>query len=65
MDRRKFGTYIFLGLICGAALGAGLGQIWWGALVGAFVGWFMAAAVEQRSREKEAGQDSQETEHKP
>ena len=55
---RKFGYYIFLGLIMGVVFGMGLGAangsvIWGiglGALAGVFIGWFIAtAALESRS----------------
>lgn len=60
MDK-KFGYYVFGGMLIGAMLGfawfgngnplAGLGI---GALVGTFIGWFVAAAVlENESRKKE------------
>ena len=65
MDKRRFGMFIFIGLLCGAALGAGLGQAWLGALIGAAVGWFMAAAVEERTRAKNADEHTEHPADKP
>jgi hypothetical protein len=64
MNKRRFGLYISLGVVCGAALGLGLGQIWWGAMMGAFVGWFIAAAVDERSRAARPPREKEGTEHK-
>ena len=52
MDKR-FGYYVLLGLLIGAVFGQGLGSanentflgLGIGALVGVFLGWFIAAAV--------------------
>lgn len=54
-EEQKFGSYIFLGFalggITGMVLEAGNGNtffgFWTGALVGVFLGWFIAAAVRQ------------------
>ncbi|HEU0295291.1 MAG TPA: hypothetical protein VFR47_21300 [Anaerolineales bacterium] len=50
MDKRKFGYYVFGGLLIGALLGLlwttngnGFLGIWIGALAGAAIGWFAAA----------------------
>lgn len=59
MDK-KFGIYIFLGLLIGAVFGMGLGAangnaafgIGGGALAGVFLGWFVAAAVQQSQNHK-------------
>jgi uncharacterized protein YcfJ len=59
---RRFGYYIFLGLVIGAVLGVGLGAaigktalgVGFGALGGVFIGWFVAAAaLQDRNRKKE------------
>ena len=57
MDKKKFGYYVFGGALIGAFLGliwsagdnplAGLGI---GALVGTFLGWFIAAAMLQQNK---------------
>lgn len=55
MDNRIFGYCIFGGALIGALFGfmaggvIGLGS---GALAGAFIGWFAAAAVMERQKEK-------------
>jgi hypothetical protein len=54
MDR-KFGYFVFGGMLIGALFGSGVGAangnaiagIGLGALVGAFLGWFIGAAVSQ------------------
>ena len=59
-EEEKFGSYIFLGIaiggITGMALQAGNGNtffgFWIGALVGLFLGWFVAAAVWQNKNRK-------------
>jgi ABC-type antimicrobial peptide transport system permease subunit len=59
MDR-KFGLYIVLGLVIRAVFGMGVGAasgntifgIGLGALFGVFVGWFVAAALENRKKNK-------------
>jgi hypothetical protein len=51
MDSRKFGLSIFVGLAFGGLLGMAIGALrgnpangfWFGALLGVFVGWFVAA----------------------
>jgi uncharacterized protein YcfJ len=64
MDRkmeRKFGIYVFLGLLIGALFGTGLGAangnpilgIGGGALAGVFIGWFIAAAVMEKEKRKQ------------
>jgi len=61
MDKKKFGYYVFGGALIGAFLGliwsagnnplVGLGI---GALIGTFLGWFIAAAVfEKEEKNKE------------
>jgi ABC-type uncharacterized transport system permease subunit len=58
---QKFGVYVFLGLLIGAVFGIPLGAgsenpilvIGGGALVGVFIGWFIAAAVLKKEKEKE------------
>jgi hypothetical protein len=55
---RKFGYIIVLGLLIGVIFGMGLGAangntIWGlglGALFGVFVGWFVAAAIQENRR---------------
>lgn len=57
---RRFGIYIFLGLVIGAVFGMGVGAasgntifgIGLGALFGVFIGWFVAAALERRKKNK-------------
>jgi uncharacterized protein YcfJ len=57
---RKFGYYIFEGLLIGGLLGMGLGSangntilgIALGALGGVFIGWFVAAAALENRVEK-------------
>ena len=59
MDR-KFGIYIVLGLVIGAVFGMGVGAasgniifgLGLGALFGVFIGWFVAAALENQSKHK-------------
>jgi hypothetical protein len=59
MDR-KYAYYIFLGLVVGAIFGmfwqargnTSLG-IWYGALAGAGLGWFIAAARSKNENEKD------------
>lgn len=61
MDK-KFGYYIFGGMLIGAFLGwmwsaggnpfVGLGS---GALIGTFIGWFAAAYVMERDKQKKEG----------
>jgi len=55
MDK-KFGYYIFGGLLIGAIFGmmaAGVTGLAIGALIGTFIGWFIAAAVlENQKKEK-------------
>ena len=58
MDQ-KFGYFIFLGLLIGAVFGLlwsesgnALPGIGIGALVGVFIGWFVAAAVIEKGKEK-------------
>ncbi len=54
--KRKFGIYIVLGLAIGIIFGTGMGAanentIWGialGALFGTFIGWFIAAAAQNR-----------------
>ena len=60
MDR-KFGTYVFAGLAIGAFVGAlagagnhnALSGMGIGALVGVFLGWFVAAAVIEGRRQED------------
>ena len=57
MDKRKFGYYVFDGLLIGAAFGliwsagnnslVGMGI---GALIGVAIGWFAAAAMLQQNK---------------
>ena len=57
MDKRKFGYYVFGGLLIGAAFGliwsagnnslVGMGI---GALIGVAIGWFAAAAMLQQNK---------------
>ena len=59
MDK-KFGYYIFGGLLIGALFGLSwsahtLFGIGIGALVGAAIGWFAAAAMLEREKEKKEG----------
>lgn len=54
MDK-KFGYYIFGGILLGAMFGmlsAGILGLWTGALTGAFIGWFAAAAAVEKGKEK-------------
>ena len=59
-EEQKFGSYIFIGIaiggITGMVLQAGNGNtffgFWIGALVGVFLGWFIAAAVWQNKNRK-------------
>ena len=57
MDK-KFGYYVFGGLLIGALFGSiwvagsGLLAIGIGALAGAFIGWFLAAAVHEQQSKK-------------
>jgi len=61
MDKR-FGYYVFGGMILGALLGllwsAG-GNVVWGLLIGGvagtFIGWFAAAAVMEQEKKKKEG----------
>ena len=56
---RKFGYYIILGLAIGVVFGMGMGAangntlfgIGLGALFGVFIGWFVAAAAQNRKKE--------------
>jgi hypothetical protein len=53
--KRKFGIYIFLGLLIGTVFGVILGGLpgaGLGALVGAAIGWFIAAAVLEAEKKK-------------
>jgi ABC-type uncharacterized transport system permease subunit len=58
--KRKFGLYIFLGLLIGAFFGMFLAAgsanpflgIGGGALAGVFIGWFIAAAVLEKEKKK-------------
>jgi hypothetical protein len=62
MDNRIFGYYVFGGALIGSLFGAiwtgtgntlaGLGG---GAFLGAAIGWFAAAAVMERQKEKKQG----------
>jgi len=60
MMKRKFGIYIFLGLLVGALFGIFLGAgsanpilgIGGGALAGVFIGWLIAAAVMEKEKKK-------------
>ncbi len=59
MDR-KFGLYVFVGLLIGGAFGMFIGAasgafVWiaFGALIGLSVGWFAAAANLERRGEKQ------------
>jgi hypothetical protein len=62
---RKFGIYVFLGLVIGAIFGTAMGassenHILWiggGALAGVFIGWFIAAAVLEKEKEKGKKED--------
>ena len=55
---RKFGLFVFLGLLIGALFGMFLGAgganpilgIGGGALAGVFIGWFIAAAVMEKEK---------------
>lgn len=57
---RKIGIYTFLGLLIGAAFGMGLGAangnpilgVGIGAIAGIFLGWFIAAAVIEKEKQK-------------
>lgn len=57
---RKFGYYIFLGLVIGVIFGMGVGAangnplfgIGLGALGGVFIGWFVAAAACENRNKK-------------
>ncbi len=58
MDK-KFGYYAFGGMLIGALLGLGwagtgnvLAGLGGGALIGAFIGWFLAAAALQKKENK-------------
>ena len=59
-DEQKFGSYVLLGFaiggITGMVLEAGNGNtffgFWIGALVGVFLGWFIAATVWQNKNRK-------------
>ena len=56
--KRKFGIYIVLGLAIGLVFGTGMGAAngnalfgtGLGALFGVFIGWFMAAAAQNRNK---------------
>jgi membrane protease YdiL (CAAX protease family) len=58
--KRKFGIYVFLGLLIGALFGIFLGAgsenpflgIGGGAFAGAAIGWFIAAAVMEKGNKK-------------
>jgi ABC-type uncharacterized transport system permease subunit len=58
--KQRFGVYIFLGLLIGAVFGMFLGGgsanpilgIGGGAFAGAAIGWFIAAAVLEKEKEK-------------
>ena len=58
--KRKFGIYVFLGMLIGAAFGLFFGAggvnplfgVGGGALVGVAIGWFIAAAMMEREKEK-------------
>lgn len=58
--KRKFGIYVFAGLLIGAFFGMFLGAgsanpipgVGVGALAGVFIGWFIAAAVMEKEKEK-------------
>jgi ABC-type uncharacterized transport system permease subunit len=58
--KRKFGIYIFLGLLIGAVFGMFLGAgstnpflgVGGGALAGVFIGWFIAAVVMEKEKKK-------------
>ena len=58
-DKRKFGYYVFGGLLIGTLLGLlwtmngnGFLGIWIGALAGAAIGWFAAAYFLEKGKEK-------------
>jgi ABC-type uncharacterized transport system permease subunit len=59
MDR-KFGTYVFFGLLIGAIFGSALGAangnsvvgLGIGALTGVFLSWFIAVAVNEKEKGK-------------
>jgi uncharacterized protein YcfJ len=62
---KKYGAYVFPGLLIGAIFGTGLGAAngnailgsAGGALVGVFIGWFIAAAaIEKEKMEKKNDQ---------
>lgn len=60
MDKKKFGYYVFGGMLIGAFLGLGwsahanpLAGLGIGALVGTFIGWFAAAAALELAKQKE------------
>lgn len=58
MNEKKFGTYVFVSLAVCALIGAGLGLsngntfngLWIGALIGVFIGWFIAAVVLRKDK---------------
>ena len=62
--KRKFGIFIFVGMLIGAAFGVFFGAgsansipgIGGGALVGAALGWFIAAAVTEKEKENKKGE---------
>jgi uncharacterized membrane protein len=57
MDK-KFGYYIFAGLLIGALFGTlwgGIPGIAIGALVGTAIGWFAAAYMMEKEKEKKEG----------
>ena len=60
---KKFGYYIFAGILLGAILGmmwAANGNLLLGlaagAVAGTFIGWFVAAAAMQKEKDKKKGQ---------
>lgn len=62
-DEQKFGLYLFLGFALGGILGLVLGTasgnifngFWIGALIGIAIGWFVAAVLMEKQKEKKEG----------
>lgn len=59
---RKFGVYIFLGMIIGVIFGTGIGAangnpiigLWLGSVVGGYLGWFVAIAARENQEKNQS-----------
>jgi hypothetical protein len=59
-DEQKFGLYVFVGFAFGGMLGLAVGAasgnifngLWVGGLIGVAVGWFAAAVMMERQKDK-------------